>query len=145
MRSDIRIGIFSFVSLDKDVETNFNALRAAVQQNQICGSFFISTPDLFEFENFDLSELQEIVWAIALEGGADVTKKSILLNLTSTATKGKQLMQGVTQAGSEIPELWNFSKGEDWGKRLLQYALSHPNKLNGEERLCVGAINQAFR
>jgi hypothetical protein len=144
LRSDLRMGIFSFVSLDKDVDTNFKTLRAAIQQNQICGSFFISDPD-FEFANFDLSELQEIVWDIALERGADTTKKSIFLAATSATDSGRKFEQKVKQASSDIPELWNIAKGEEWGKRLMQYALSHPDRLNGEGRLCVSAINQALR
>jgi hypothetical protein len=60
LRSDLRMGTFSFVSLDKDVSRNIQAIRAAIQEDQICGSVFISSPD-FEFGNFDLSELQEVV------------------------------------------------------------------------------------
>ena len=143
LRSDIRMGIFSFVSFDKDVARNFQAVRAAAQQDQICGCFFVSSPD-FEFANFDRSELQEIIWNIAHERGADETKKSIFLDFTSSAMKGSTFMQGVERAASDIPELWDISKGEEWGKQLLQYALSHPNRLNGEVRLCVRAIRQAF-
>ncbi|HYT42070.1 MAG TPA: hypothetical protein VEP90_06975, partial [Methylomirabilota bacterium] len=143
LRSDLRMGIFSFVSLDKDVDTNFKTLRAAVQQNQICGSFFISDPD-FEFANFDLSELQEIVWDIALERGADTTKKSIFLAATSATDSGRKFEQKVKQASSDIPELWNIAKGEEWGKRLMQYALSHPDRLNGVVRLCIKAIRLAM-
>ena len=143
LRSDIRMGIFSFVSLDADVSRNLQALRAAAHKNQICGCFFVSKPD-FEFANFDLSELQEIVWDIALEQGADVTKKPILIATTSTANSGREFFQKVEQAVSEIPELWNVAKGEEWGKRLVQYTLSHPNRLNGEVRLCMKAIRLAF-
>jgi len=143
LRSDLRMGIFSFVSLDKDVSQNFQAIRTAIQQDQICGSIFISSPD-FEFDNFDLSELQEIVWNMALERGADETKKSSFLNLTSSASKGSTFNNGAKQASSDISELWGISKGENWGKRLMQYALAHPNKLNGETRLCIRAIRQAF-
>ncbi len=142
LRSDLRMGIFSFVSVDEDVATNLRTLRAAVRDNQICGSFFISKPD-FEFENFDLSELQEIVWNIALERGADETKKSLFLAATSTTDSGRTFEQKIKQAKSDIPELWNIAKGEEWGKRLMQYAVSHQYKLNGEERLCIKAIDQA--
>ena len=143
LRSDIRMGIFSLVSLDADVSKNLQVLRAAAQQNQICGSFIVSKPD-FEFANFDPSELQEIIWNIALERGADVAKKSFFLSATSGVIKGKTFFQGVEKAASDIPELWNIAKGEEWGKRLVQYALSHPNRLNGEVRLCIKAIRLAF-
>ena len=143
LRSDIRMGIFSFVSLDKDVSRNPQVVRAAAQQDQICGGFFVSNPD-FEFENFDLSELQEIVWGIALELGADTTKKPILLEAIQNATKGTILEEGIKKASSDIHELWNITKGEKWGVRLIQYALEHPYKLNGKERLCVKAIREAF-
>lgn len=143
LRSDIRMGIFSFVSLDADVSRNLQALRAAAQQNQICGGFFVSKPD-FEFANFDLSELQEIVWNIALQRGADETKKPLFLAATSATDSGRKFEQKVKQASSDIPELWNVAKGEEWGKRLMQYALSHPDRPNGKERTCVKAIRQAF-
>ena len=143
LRSDIRMGIFSFVSLDADVSRNLQALRAAAQQNQICGGFFVSKPD-FEFANFDLSELQEIVWNIALERGADAIKRSIFLAATATSNTGRMFFKKVEQTVSDIPELWNIAKGEEWGKQLMQYALAHPNKPNREERTCVKAIRQAF-
>ena len=143
LRSDIRMGIFSFVSLDADVSKNVQALRAAAQQDQICGCFFISAPD-FEFANFDLSELQEIVWSIALERGADVTKKFVFLTATSTANNGRIFFRKIEQTVSDISELWNIGKGEEWGKQLVQYALSHPKKINGEVRLCISAIRQSF-
>lgn len=37
-----------------------------------------------------------------------------------------------------------LSKGEEWGKRLVQYALSHPNRLNGEVRHIIKAIRLVF-
>jgi hypothetical protein len=143
LRSDIRMGIFSFVSLDADVSKNLQALRTAAQKDQICGCFFVSRPD-FEFANFDLSELQEIVWDTALERGADETKKSIFIAATSGAKTGKIFFGGVEKAASEIPELWNKAKGEEWGERLVQYMLSHPDRLNGEVRLYIKAIRLAF-
>jgi hypothetical protein len=143
LRSDLRMGIFSFVSLDKDVSQNTRVVRAAAQQDQICGGFFVSNPD-FEFENFDLSELQEIVWSIALELGADTTKKNILLEITQAAVKSSILEEGIKKASSNIPELWNIVKGKKWGVRLIQYALEHPYKLNGKERLCVKTIREAL-
>jgi hypothetical protein len=143
LRSDLRMGIFSFVSLDKDVSRNTQVVKAAALQDQICGGFFISDPD-FEFENFDLSELQEIVWNIALELGAYTTKKPILLEATKAANKGRIFEKGVKKASNDIPELWGIAKGEKWGVRLIQYALEHPYKLNGKERLCVKAIREAF-
>jgi hypothetical protein len=143
LRSDIRMGIFSFVSLDADVSRNLQVLRAAAQKNQICGSFFVSSPD-FEIANFDLSELQEIVWKIALERGAEETKKSLFLSVTSSLNSGREFEQKIKQASSEIPGLWNISKGEVWGKQLMQYALSHPERPNGETRHIIKSIRLAF-
>lgn len=144
LRSDIRMGIFSFVSLDKDVSQNYRALRAAVQRDQMCGHFFVSDPD-FEFANFDRSELEDIIWSIAREKGVDDAKKPLFLAAISTANSGRTFIKEVERTASEIPELWNISKGEEWGKRLMQYALQHPKNLNGETRLCVVAIQQAIR
>jgi len=39
LRSDIRMGIFSLVSLDADVTKNLQALRAAVQKTKFAAAF----------------------------------------------------------------------------------------------------------
>ena len=88
--------------------------------------------------------MQEIVWSIALERGADETKKPLFLAATTGTDCGRKFEQKIKQASSDIPALWNIAKGEEWGKRLTEYALSHPDRLNGETRLCIKAIRLAM-
>jgi hypothetical protein len=145
LRSDLRMGIFSLVSLDKDLDINERAVRAAAQKDEICGGFFISEPD-FEFGNFDLHELQEIIWSIALQHGAEATKRSILVAATAKASSGKTFVAAVERLGtSDIPELWDVSKGKEWGQQLIHYAMQHPRKQNQEERGIVRTITLALR
>ncbi len=142
LRSDIRMGIFSFVSLDNDVSVNVQAVRAAAQHDQMCGGFFLSAPD-FEFANFELHEQQEIVWGIALERGADAAQQSVLLAATATATNGKTFLTEVERTATTIPQLWGVSKGKEWGERLVRYTMQHPDKQN-QVRPIVSTIRQAL-
>jgi hypothetical protein len=67
LRSDLKAGIFSMVSIDGDRSDFVQAVRKAAQDDEICGGFFVTTPD-FEFGNFTLHELEEILWEIASPG-----------------------------------------------------------------------------
>jgi hypothetical protein len=60
LRDDIRMEVYSIVSIDGDVSENARVLRKAAEDDDICGAFYIFTPD-FEFANFELSELEEIL------------------------------------------------------------------------------------
>ena len=122
---------------------NVQAVRAAAQQDQMCGEFFLSTPD-FEFANFDLHELQEIVWNIALEQGAEAEKRFVLLDATATASNGKTFVTGVERAAATIPQLWGVSKGKEWGERLIRYAMQYPDRRT-QVRPIVSVIRQALR
>ena len=68
LREDLKQSVFSFVTLDGDQEDNIRLVRAAAQNDDFCGRFFVHSPD-FEFANFTLTELEEIIWNIAEENG----------------------------------------------------------------------------
>lgn len=116
--NDIRRFVYSFVSLDEDVDHNKRVLLKAVEGREMFGMFFISKPD-FEFENFNSDELAAILWDIALEQGAPPEEKEHFLKLTSTAENGKQLFENAKKA---LPNLQRLDKGKNWGERLLNFA-----------------------
>jgi hypothetical protein len=142
LRSDIGMHIFSFVLIDGDRTDFTSAVRKAAEDDEICGAFFISHRD-FEFENFEQSELEEIIWTIVIEipeySTSDADRQT-LHDAIKNAVNGKQL---INRASRALPQLAGLKKDVSWGDRLLRYALEHPLK-QGKERQVIEAINYAF-
>lgn len=122
LMNDMSRSIYSWVSLDGDRSDNCRVVRNAAARQEMFGSFFLAIPD-FEFENFTLDELVEIVCEIALERGADAQVRSQLMERTHDTTNGADFQSVV--AGS-VPELNDFGKGPEWGQRLMKYARRKP-------------------
>jgi hypothetical protein len=143
--NDIRRSIYSWVSLDGDVENNLRMLLKAVEKDEMFGMFFISKPD-FEFANFTLEELVEILWDIALERGAESDEKQKFLEETSSAKTGKELLSLAKKA---IPSLLRVDKGKVWGEKLMRLALkNHKMQLadeNTKTRPVIEAMHLALR
>jgi hypothetical protein len=93
-------------------------LLKAVQEDEMFGMFFISTPD-FEFENFTRDELVETLWQVALERGAHLSEKELLLQETSAAQSAKEFFRAAKKV---VPSLQGFDKGKAWGARLMDLA-----------------------
>lgn len=128
--NDMRRFVYSFVSLDGDVDNNRRVLLKAVERREMFGMFFISKPD-FEFDNFNSEELAEILWEMALEKGASPEEKENFLKLTSAAKNAKQLFDN---AGRALPNL-RLDKGKAWGERLLNFANENPYlQRDGQQR-----------
>lgn len=147
LREDIRLGVFSFVSIDMDVDTNYQAVRRAAEKDEMCGAFFISNPD-FEFANFDKLELEEIVWELAFENGATSDMRNALHQAIQGAEKCEALLKNAKKA---LPEhLYRVSKkGEDWGNRLMEYANKYPTfrygLKQGRQRPMIEAVEKAMQ
>jgi len=141
LREDIRLGVFSFVSIDKDVGRNYQAVRKAAEQDEICGAFFISAPD-FEYANFDILELEEVVWELALQSDANLEKRDLLHQAIQGAIKSEELLKKAEKA---LPEhLYGVSKkGEKWGNLLMQYANKYPTFRYGLKQGMVRPIRIA--
>lgn len=142
LRSDIRMHIFSFVLIDGDRTDFTTAVRKAAEDDEICGAFFISHKD-FEFENFELPELEDILWTIAVEnsqGKVSKEDRQKLHDAINIAGNGTELIK---RANGVLPELARLKKDSGWGDHLLRYALKNPLK-RGKERQIVEAINYAF-
>jgi hypothetical protein len=116
--NDMRRSVYSFVSLDGDVDHNRRVLLRAVENREMFGMFFLSKPD-FEFENFNSDELAGILWKMASEKGAPPEEEQNFLKLTSAAQNAKQLFDGAKRS---LPGLQKLDKGKAWGERLLDFA-----------------------
>lgn len=128
--NDMRRFVYSFVSLDGDVDNNLRVLLRAVERREMFGMFFISKPD-FEFGNFNSDELAGILWEMALEKGTPLEEKENFLKLTSAAKNAKQLFDN---AGKALPTL-RLDKGKAWGQRLLNFAKeNHYLQRDGQQR-----------
>ena len=136
-------GIFSFVSVDGDRSDFVHAVRKAAEDDEICGMFFVSTPD-FEFENFTTAELEQILWSIATEVSTTGSRRSALRASIADAKCAKEMFVAVRSA---IPELAGVvGKGEEWGKRLGAFALKNPEKTDQETgQTQTRPIIEAFR
>lgn len=128
LKTDLRSQVFSFILIDADNDDYIRVVRKAAKDDLICGMFYISDPD-FEFENFSLSELEEVLWEIAVENGASNSNRNDLHNAISTASSGKELIDSARKA---LLELNQISKGIDWGQRLIEYASLNPEMRNDD-------------
>jgi len=122
LRNDLKAGKYSFVTIDKDRDDHVRALRSAAIQDEICGHVYLHDPDI-EFANFTLSELEEIIWKIALENGADESTRARLHSAIAGVGSGKLLWGTAKKA---IPELRLAGKGVSWGEKLMEFALENP-------------------
>jgi hypothetical protein len=142
--NDMNRSVYSWVSLDGDVEDNLRVLKKAVENNEMFGMFYISKPD-FEFANFTLDELVEILWEIASENGAESSEKQKLVEQTSTATTGKELFKLAKQA---VPALGRADKGSIWGEKLMRFALKNhqiqQSDGSSKDRLVIESIYEAL-
>lgn len=141
LKSDIQMNVFSFILIDGDRFDFVSAVKKAAHDDEICGSFFISHPD-FEFANFDLSELEEIIWNWILEDAPQrtITDRNVLHDKIKDVKNGEELLSKV----KATPQFNDVTKGSDWGKRLIQYALQHPRRQN-KYRPIIEAIHMALR
>lgn len=122
LRNDIKAKTFSLIVLDSDVSDNYRAVKQAALNDEICGKFFVSTPD-FEIKNFSLAELSEVIWQIAQDN--DI--QDVTLNDIQQATKNVKSGKGLFKAVRAISlDLLNVAKGKMWGQYLLQHARNHP-------------------
>src|SRR5258708_33854015 len=67
LQADIKDEIYSIVMIDGDLEDNVKVVEGAARVNQtsknegMFGRFFLARPD-FELANFEIEELEEILW-----------------------------------------------------------------------------------
>ncbi len=141
LEADMRAKRFSFISLDADVDDNMRVVRRAAQDDVICGMVYVATPD-FEFENFSIDELEEVLWEMAVDNGALLDERVALHAALRSVTTGKELW---TKAQRALPILKGSGKSKDWGERLIRYAGKQPDRQDGARRPIIDAIHVAFK
>ena len=142
LRADRKANIFSLVLIDREKNDDvLRALRKVAEANEMFGIFYISNPD-FEFENFTLSELEEILWKIAVENGANEESRQKLHTAIANTDSGTSLLNAARRT---LPELLQAGKGKEWGERLMNYAWENPEMVDEttgttKRRLIVNAV-----
>jgi hypothetical protein len=142
LRADMRMEVFSIVSIDGDVSDNVRAVRKAADDDEVCGKFFISIPD-FEFANFELFELEDVLWQMAEEQGAIRTEREQLKRAIESAENTTALLRCAKLA---LPQsLSHISKNVSWAEHLMDYALQHRMKRESRKgRPILDAIKWAL-
>ncbi len=142
LRSDIAMHVFSIVLIDGDRPDFVSAVKKAATDDEICGCFFISAKD-FEFANFDLSELEEVLWLIASEDEENKVTEEDRQRLHEAIKNVSNAEELKKQAGKALPQLAHFTKGEKWGEKLIEYTWDHPDRQDNERQV-IEAIRVAL-
>ena len=140
LRADLRDGVFSFISLDGDRGDYVRAIRRAAERDEICGQVFFQNPD-FEFGNFDLEELEEVIWQLIVEDGRAVTRSDLHQSIANART-GRQLKESMARAPLYFNRLLKTAR---WGEALMRYAVEHSIRANGLRRQIIEAASSARR
>lgn len=146
LQSDLKSHIFSLVSIDGDRDDYLRAVRKAAQEDEICGGFFVSSPN-FEEANYTLDELAKILWEAALEQGVGGDGEDDFIRLASGGGSFKSMLQMIKD---QYPLLNQIGKGKEWGERLMRYALSAPYRPGDggpapTKRPIIEAVDAAMR
>lgn len=123
LKNDLKSGIFSVILLDGDKPDNIRVVRNAARNDEICGIFFVSDPD-FEFGNFTLDELEEVICRMTEgeNGKANVSREELHKQI-KLAKSGREFFRFV----QSVPEFRQCSRNKDWGKMLIEYAYQDEN------------------
>jgi len=142
LRADMRMEVFSIVSIDGDVSENVRMVRKAADDDEICGKFLISIPD-FEFANFEFLELADILWQMAEEQGATIDEREQLIQAIKGAKKATNLLACAKRV---LPQsLGHVSKNVSWAEHLMDYAMQHRIKRDSRKgRPLLEAIEWAL-
>lgn len=124
LRQDKQSHILSIVILDGDRDDYVRSVRQAAKQDEMYGQFYIQNPD-FEFGNFSITELEVILWNMAVERGAPSDSRSNLKAVLNGVSSGDALFKA---AKNSVLELNQLGKGTDWGEALMQFAMNNPNR-----------------
>ena len=117
-------------------------MKKAAKYDEICGRFFISKQD-FEFANFDLSELEEVLWKIALEDIENQPNEEDRQRLHQAIEGAQNAEQLKNKAKKTLTQLAHLSKGEIWGEKLIEFAWQNPLR-QGTQRQVIEAIQVAL-
>jgi len=120
LENDKQSHVFSVVVLDQDRDDHVRALKKAAREGRFFGRFFISTPD-FEFGNFTLTELVDVICKLASQAGEGTPSRDNILQIVNQARSGKEFFAKLSRGGIQ-----SIGKGEAWGVALMNLALESP-------------------
>src|SRR5712692_10036617 len=118
--------MYSIVVIDGDVRENVRILESAARNNQareddgIFGRFFLSQPD-FEFANFEIEELEEVLWKWVGGESPSQADRELLHSYVKDATGSTEFFNGVKRAAQALLQLIGYDKGEKWGEELMKF------------------------
>lgn len=148
LRSDIQEHVYSMVIIDGDVCENVRILESAARNNQasendgIFGRFFLSKPD-FEFENFEVEELEEVLWNWVGGENPSQEDRELLHNHVEAATNATGFFRGVKHAALTLPRIYGYDKCEAWGVELMKFAWEHQFKGSWQRKI-IEAVKLAL-
>jgi hypothetical protein len=152
LQADIKNQVYSIVLIDEDLEENVKPVRGAARLNQtsedegMFGRFFLARPD-FELANFEIEELEEILWKWMAEHtktSPSQADRELLHSYVKDVTGSTGFFSGVGHATRSLPQLTGYKKGEEWGAKLMDYAWEHPLK-QSQKRQIIEAVELALR
>jgi hypothetical protein len=121
LEEDLKLRRFSIISFDRDVPANVRTIRKMIEAEKIVGLVAAHQPD-FEFQNFSLTELVEVIARTEIQAGGD--PEVIRRFDWSGIQSGKALDDRyINILSRKYPNL----KGERWGRALAAYAQEFPN------------------
>ncbi len=147
LKADIKDQVYSIVMIDRDREENVKPVVGAARVNQtsenegMFGRFFLAWPD-FELANFEIEELEDILWqwvAEYTETSPSQEDRELLHRYVKDVTGATELFAGVGYASRSLPQLTGYEKGEEWGAKLIDYAWEHPLKRNRKRQIIEAA------
>jgi hypothetical protein len=148
LRADIQDHLYSMVIIDKDVDDNVRILESAARNNStsesdgLFGRFFLSHPD-FEFANFDVEELEEVLWKWVGGEGPSQEGRKLLHSHVKDATNSTEFFNGVKHAARSLLQLYGYDKCEEWGVELMMFAWEHQLK-KSQKRQIIEAVELAL-
>jgi hypothetical protein len=143
LQDDIKNQVYSLVMIDGDLDENIKVVSNAARINQtsenegMFGRFFLARRD-FELANFEIEELEEILWkwvAESTETCPSQEDREQLHSYVKFVVGSTEFFAGVGQASKSLPQLTGYTKGEEWGAKLMDYAWEHPGKRNRKRQI----------
>jgi hypothetical protein len=121
LEEDLKLRRFSIISFDRDVPANVRTIRKMIEAEKIVGLVAAHQPD-FEFQNFSLTELVEVIARIEIQAGGD---PEVIHGVDWTGIQSGKALDDryMSIVSRKYPNL----KGERWGRALAAYAQEFPN------------------
>jgi hypothetical protein len=128
LKTDKKSHVFSIVLLDGDNADNVRAVKKAAKDGNFFGRFFIASPD-FEFANFTIEELVDVVLTLAARDGHGAPPRDEILSYVKAAKSGKEFF-----AALKSTSLCHIEKSADWGVAVMAHAIRHPELPQGHRQ-----------